>query len=159
MATVTTFGVVPSDIAERLQNFTASTTSGPTSTQIEGIIKGQAGLLCSLLYGMGVADPASVTTTHPAYQLCREYVILMSAARSMQSRERSNPELANSWVEDADRWLDRIKEMPALLTDLRPTGPNAPNLNWSPTNDLANQERLALSSQSQAVRNGAVYRV
>lgn len=159
MATVTTFGVVPSDIAERLQNFTASTASGPTATQIEGIILGQAGLWCSLLTGMGVADPASVTATQPIYQLSREYVILMSSARAMQSRERSNTELSESWIQDARRILEDVKAMPALLTDLRPTGANAPNLNWSPTNDLATQERLALASQSQAVRNGAVYRV
>ena len=44
MATLTTFGVAATDIAERLQNYGVGTATGPTQTQVEAIIDGQAGL-------------------------------------------------------------------------------------------------------------------
>lgn len=159
MATVTTFGVTSSDIAERLQNYTANSVSGPTSGQVDKIILGSAGIICSLLYSMGVADPSSVTTTHPIYQYCREYVIKRSTAEALRSRERNNPDLSNRLIDETDKLFDDLRNNPSMLTDLRPTGENAPNLNWSPANAAAEQYRLTLASQSQAVRNGAVYKV
>jgi hypothetical protein len=159
MATLTTFGVAATDIAERLQNYGVGTATGPTQTQVDAIIDGQAGLWCSLLYGMGVVAPQSVTATHPVFQLSREWIILRSAAQAMRARERFNPDLANAWIEETDALWERVKAMPGLLTDLRPTGENAPNLNWSPTNALAAQARLAIASQSVAIQNGAVYKV
>lgn len=159
MPAITTFGVTASDIAERLQNFTVGTSSGPSTAQVGKIIDGQAGIWCSLLYSMGVQAPSTVPSTHAIYQLSREYIILRACAQAMRSRERFNPDVASAWVDESDRIFEMVKTTPSMLTDLRPTEYDSPNLGWSPSNDLANQARLAVYSPSQAIRNGAVYKV
>jgi hypothetical protein len=158
MAEVYTFDYVPSDVATRIGNFTATTTTRPTFAEVEAIILEVAGTWCGFLIGKGI-DPQAWTnqTTSVCYYISRRYIGAEVAARVIRAKERNDQELANRYSEEAQRAWKEVSENPQGFGAARPTGADAANITYvSPITDplvLAAYRNYGTVSQRSAATN------
>lgn len=158
MAEVYTFEYVPSDVATRIGNFVATTTTRPTFVETQAIITEIAGLWCGFLIGKGI-DPQAYTanTTSVCYHMSRQYIGARVAARILRAKDRNAQELATELEDEARGIWKEVSENPQGFGAARPTGTDAANITYvSPITDpnvLAGYKNYGTVAQRSATIN------
>jgi hypothetical protein len=157
MADYYTFGVVPADIGRYVPRFAFDTTSAPTQTQAEDIIKDHAADLCAFLYGMGVAVQAlNNNPTLAMYRTAQRYIILRLSAQVMRLRNQNSQTMADRLDEEADAVMKRLREIPQDMGSTRPVSVTSANIMHSNADYPGDIYRASITSGSRLAINAAV---
>lgn len=131
MAEVYTFQYVPSDVATRIGNFVATTTTRPTFAETQAIITEIAGLWCGFLIGKGIDPQAyNAAPTSVCYHMSRQYIGARVAARILRAKDRNAQELATELEDEARGIWNEVSENPQGFGAARPVGQNAANITY-----------------------------
>jgi len=157
MADYYTFGVVPADIGRYVPRFAFDTTSAPTQTQAEDIIKDHAADLCAFLYGMGVAVQAvNNNPTLAMYRTAQRYILLRFSAQAARLRNQNNQTLADELDVQADALIDRLRKIPQDMGSTRPVSVTSANIMHSNADYPGDIYRASITSGSRLAINAAV---
>jgi hypothetical protein len=157
MADYFTFGVVPADIGRYVPRFAFDTTSAPTQTQAEDIIKDHAADLCAFLYGMGVAVQAlNNNPTLAMYRTAQRYIILRLSAQVLRLRNQNSQTMADRLDEEADAVMKRLREIPQDMGSTRPVSVTSANIMHSNADYPGDIYRASITSGSRLAINAAV---
>jgi hypothetical protein len=157
MADYYTFGVVPADIGRYVPRFAFDTTSAPTQTQAEDIIKDHAADLCAFLYGMGVAVQAvNNNPTLAMYRTAQRYILLRFSAQAARLRNQNNQTLADELDVQADALIDRLRKIPQDMGSTRPVSVTSANIMHSNADYPGDIYRASIQSGSRLAINAQV---
>ena len=157
MADYYTFGVVPADIGRYVPRFAFDTTSAPTQTQAEDIIKDHAADLCAFLYGMGVGVQAvNNNPTLAMYRTAQRYILLRFSAQAARLRNQNNQTLADELDVQADALIDRLRKIPQDMGSTRPVSVTSANIMHSNADYPGDIYRASITSGSRLAINAAV---
>lgn len=124
-----TFGVTSAAISAMANGMTFSTSTRPTTAQVETWI-GQASNRASSAIRAANADPDTValTATGEGYSLAAQYVTADVASLAVAAMDRRDTQLAETFRRRASELLRDLREWAGALGNQRATGEGTPGL-------------------------------
>ena len=125
-------GVTVADVAEMAHRVQVTANTSPDTARVEAFIDDRTAEIAAMLMTMGVDVTGLATrTTGIGYRLVRRWIVTMSAYDLLRARERvagAAVPLLESYREEGESLMERIRQRPADLGDEHPTASGDPNL-------------------------------
>jgi hypothetical protein len=116
MATINTFGITPSDISAQVHNLTISTSSSPTTAQVEDYIQFAAATVASEAAAAGIGVDGLVATSSE-YVLLKKAVISKVTADVMVARNRGDAAAGAYYLANYQSVIETLRKLPQRVVD------------------------------------------
>jgi len=150
MATPNTFGVTPTELQEVVTNLTITSSTSPSTAEVQNLIEYAAAELdlegeATGINLQGLSDP-----TDRMYLLYKRALIYRAVADVLTAKNRGNPEAGLYYMGLHDKLLDNIRKHPDRVA-ARSANQGPERLKYLDYDDIQDNERFVASTLGKLV--------